>query len=144
MYCLGVKNAMWGIRARGEIDSLVEKLSCGHNTSKLTPESARRLIEGAVEYARNLGFAPHADYERAKLIFGDIDAAACSQTFEYGKDGKPYFIAGPNDDPLRCRQIVNSLSSRLGPQGHHFFMPALESDLPPDLVEMVHRDAEMG
>lgn len=123
MFCLGVKNAMWGIRSPSEVDVLAGKLSTGYKIVKLQPECARSLVEGAVEYARNLGFAPHDDYHRAKLLFGDIDAAACTEEFVYGRDGKPYFIAGPDDGPARCQQIIRTLNSRLGPDGHHFLIP---------------------
>lgn len=88
-----------------------------------TPECGRKLVEGAVEYAANFGLSPHADFLPARLIFGDIDAARCTATYEYGRDGKPCFIAGPYDGPQRCRQIVNSLHSRLGADGYHYTLP---------------------
>jgi hypothetical protein len=142
MYCLGVKNAIWNIRPFAEVESLAGKLSRGHKSVKLKPESARKLVEGAVEYARNLGFSPHDDYQRARLIFGDIDSAACTEEFVYGRDGKPYFIAGPHDDPMRCRQIVSTLNSRVGPEGHHFLMPVPAGDPLLDRVEAVDGDWE--
>jgi hypothetical protein len=128
MYCLGVKNAMWNIRSQSEVVSLAGKLSGDYKIVKLKPECTRKLVEGAVEYARKLGFAPHDDYQHARLIFGDIDSAACAEEFVYGRDGKPYFIAGPHDSPERCRQILSMLNSRLGPRGHHFFMPVAAGD----------------
>lgn len=128
MYCLGVKNALWNVRARGDVESLVGSLAPGYKIVKLKPECTRNLVQGAVDYARNLGFEPHPDYQLAKLIFGDIDASACTETFVYGHEGKPLFIAGPNDSSQRCRQIVNRLNSQLGPQGHHFIMPLDDAD----------------
>lgn len=137
MYCLGVKNAMWNIRSRSEIESLTSKWSRDYKIIKLKPECTRKLVEGAVEYARNLGITPHEDYQRARLIFGDIDGAACTEEFVYGRDGKPFFIGGPHDSPARCRQIIGMLNSRLGPQGHHFLMPVPAGDPLLDRVEMV-------
>jgi len=140
MYCLGVKNAMWNIRPRSDVESLAGKLSRNFKIVKLKPECARKLVESAVEYARNLGFGPHEDYQQARLIFGSIDGSACSEEFVFGKNGKPFFIAGPNDDPARCRQIVGTLNSRLGPQGHHFLMPVSGGDPLSDRVEIVRGD----
>jgi hypothetical protein len=135
MYCLGVKDVFWNIKFRSDVDSLVEKLQNTGKLVRLKPECARKLVEGSVEYARNLGFPPHDDYQRAKLIFGDINAGACTETFTYGKDGKPLFIAGPNDNSLRCRQIMNALHSRLGPDGYHYLVPLDEGELPEDMLE---------
>jgi hypothetical protein len=128
MYCLGVKNAMWNIQSRSDVESLAGKISAGHKVIRLKPECSRKLVEGAVEYARNLGFPPHEDYRQARLIFGDIDSAACTEEFVYGRNGKPMFIAGPHDSPARCRQIMATLNAKLGPQGHHFLVPVSEGD----------------
>src|SRR5260221_1818025 len=90
---------------------------------EIPPAPARRFVEPAVAYARNLGFPPHPDYHRAKLIFGEIDAAEASEELEFGKDGKPFFIAGPNDNQARCRQILATLERSCGPSGSHFMRP---------------------
>jgi hypothetical protein len=140
VYCLGVKDAMWNIRSRDEIESLAGKLMQDQKVIKMKPECTRKLVEGAVEYARNLGFPPREDYQRARLIFGDIDSAACSEEFVYGRNGKPFFIAGPYDGPARCRQILHILNSRLGPQGHHFLMPVDADDPQLESVEMIECD----
>src|SRR6266478_902718 len=90
---------------------------------EITPATARRFVESAVEYARGLGFPPHPDHHRAKLIFGAIDPAQATEELEFGKDGKPFFIAGPNDNQSRCRQILATLERSCGPGGSHFLMP---------------------
>ena len=83
----------------------------------------RKLIEDSVAYAAGLGIEPHRDYERVKRIFTDIDSSRCSLTFTFGKDGKPYFIAGPNDTTVKCQRILDSLHDRLGPDGFHYLIP---------------------
>ena len=40
----------------------------------------------------------------AKLILGGIDSGACTEEYEYGKDGKPLFLAGPHDSPAKLRR----------------------------------------
>jgi hypothetical protein len=37
-----------------------------------------------------------------------------------GKDGKPYFVAGPYDD---ARKIMAKLEKAVGRDGFHFIMP---------------------
>ncbi len=125
-YCLGVKNAIYGIASRSRYDSRIygDILEQGP-VRRLEPAASRKLVEGAIRYAADLGFSPHRDYHKAKYIFADIDPQECSEEFEYGgEDGKPQFIAGPYDTPHRCQQIVRTLHDRQGPEGFHFFMPA--------------------
>jgi hypothetical protein len=123
VYCLGVKNIIMNVvpRARYERE-LYDKLARQDKLIPLKPECARKLVEGAVEYALGLGLPPYPDYRVAKRIFGDISAEACTEEFTYGKDGKPLFINGPYDSPERCRQIASALQDHCGPDGFHFIM----------------------
>ncbi|MCH8923673.1 MAG: hypothetical protein IIA67_11075 [Planctomycetes bacterium] len=123
MYCLGVKNAFFNVVSRSEYDFRIYETAIRGGHVDLSPECGRNLVEGAVYYARDLGFSPHRDYRQAKRIFGDIDASGCQQQFVYGKDGQPMFIAGPDDGAMRCRQIIDTLAARCGPDGFHFTMP---------------------
>ncbi|MGA2032057.1 MAG: hypothetical protein ABSG68_07375 [Thermoguttaceae bacterium] len=127
LYCLGVKDVFLNVAPRAKyMADLYDKLVRRGSLIPLKPECARKLIEGAVAYALDLGIPPHADYRRASLIFGRIAADACTETYRYGKDGKPFFVAGPNDGPSRCEQIMSILENRCGPGGYHFLMPLME------------------
>ncbi len=124
VYCLGVKDVAFDIAPRSRYDwKIYGKMFGDYQVVDLEPEAACKLIEGAVEYARDLGLLPHPDYRKAKRIFGDVDADSCTEEFEYGKDGKPYFVAGPHDDRERCSQIISILTNRCGPNGFHYLMP---------------------
>jgi hypothetical protein len=127
MYCLGVKDAFANIVPRDAYqEDLYDKLADRSELIPLVPAAARKLVEGAVRYADDLGFSPHPDYHKAKAIFGDISAASCDEEFRYGKDGKPMFVNGPFDDPARCRHILKTLRDRLGPDGFHYILGNLE------------------
>ena len=67
-----------------------------------------------VEYARKLGFEPHADYGRAAGYLGAWDGE-CELTF--GRDGKPMYIFGPHDDG---EKIIRKLRRRLGDGNYDF------------------------
>jgi hypothetical protein len=128
VYCLGIKDVMVDIGSRERYERLVYgKLAQKYELVSLEPAAARKLIEGAVEYARQLGLPPHSDYAKAQRIFGDIDPTSCSQEFTYGKAGKPYFIAGPHDGPGRCRQVIDALTASCGPGGFHYLLPVSRS-----------------
>ena len=123
-YCLGVKNVTADITSRFDYDSrIAHKMRHRLGARPMSPAAARSLVEQAVAYAHSWGLAPHPDYHRAGLLFGNIDAAECREQFEFGKDGKPFFIAGPNDDQARCRHILATLAEHGGPDGFHYLMP---------------------
>jgi hypothetical protein len=123
-YCLGVKNVMAEIAGRYTYDTrIVQKTRSEFTVQEMQPAAARKFIEGAVAYARGFGIQPHPDYQKAKLLFGGIDPGECAETFEYGKDGKPFFVGGPNDTLERSRQIVRMLEQSCGPGGFDYLIP---------------------
>lgn len=132
-YCLGVKNAIADIAGRFTYESrIVRKLQSQFATRNLSPAAARKRVEGSVAYAAALGLHPHSDYHKAKLVFGDVDPGECTEEFEFGKDGKPYFIAGPNDTPERCRLILHTLERVCGPDGFLYTIPLMDSRILPE------------
>ncbi len=142
MYCLGVKNAMAEIAPRETYqENLYNKVARRTDWIPLQPEAARKLVEGAVRYAADLGFSPHADYHKAKAIFGDISAESCREEFRYGKDGQPLFVNGPFDDSARCRYIIKTLTDRLGPDGYRCVLHVSE---PEDVLRLTGGDEVLG
>ena len=114
VYCLGIKNAFFAIV---EADTYAKRLSMlpgADGFRHVHPACLRKLVEGAAAYADNLGFKPHPDYAAARQIFGDVEAAACPEHFEYGHEGKPFYISGPNETAAQSRAIVEQLQRRLG------------------------------
>lgn len=77
-----------------------------------------------MDYARGLGFPPHPDYREAARSLEGIDTATCREVFSFGHEGKPFFTSGPNETPARCRQILDTLRERVGPEGFHFTVHA--------------------
>src|SRR5947208_3030374 len=79
----------------------------------------QKLLAGAIEYARSLGFAPHADHRRARLLLADVDASQCAETFTFGKDGKPFYIRGPHESIAQAQ----SISRRIFDAGGDYVIP---------------------
>jgi hypothetical protein len=131
--CLGVKNVFLNIVPRAVYDvKIYDHLLKQGPVQHFKPECARKLVEGAVEYARSLELPPHPDYRVGKLIFGDISAEACAEQFVFGRQGKPFFFAGPHDNAARCEEILRTLSRVCGPGGYDFVVPlGPPVDLPP-------------
>lgn len=119
-FCLGIKNALFAVRPQSDYDDKINNYKLRENLEKMHPSCVRKLIERAVAYAKDLGFNPHPDYRLARQIFGDIDREACPMSFEFGRDGKPWFIAGPYDTPEKCKMILNTLKKRFGKEDFHY------------------------
>jgi hypothetical protein len=56
---------------------------------------ARKLLSDTD--ARSLGLEPYPDFAGVEPLFGNISAEACDVSFEFGLDGKPFYIPGPHD-----------------------------------------------
>jgi hypothetical protein len=122
VFCLGVKDAYFFIMSQSEYDDKIKSIKQDADFKSLPPECIRKLVESAEAYAGNLGFNPHSDYRSARKIFGDIDAEKCAMQFEFGKDGRPLFISGPNDTQAKCMKIMETLTKSCGPGGFHYMI----------------------
>ncbi len=122
VFCLGIKNAFFTIVNGERYRELVAGCQEQARLVPIDPACALKLVEQVIAYARDLGFAPHKDYHRARVVLGGIDAEACAKSFQFGKDNKPLFVAGPNDSPARCQQIMQTLARRCGPDGFHYLV----------------------
>jgi hypothetical protein len=122
-FCLGVKDAFAFFRSREDFhNALLPGLSQNARLRKVEPAYAKKLILDAIAYARNNGFEPHKDYNLASKVLRDIDETACKTEFTFGKDGRPLYIAGPNDSEARSKQVIDTLQRRFGSGGYHYLV----------------------
>jgi hypothetical protein len=115
-YCLGLKNTY--AMVNGDRDQMLDirsRIDQGYSLTPYDYEDARSLILGAVEYAGLLGFQPNEDWRDTRHI---IEAdRAYARKFTFGKDGKPYYIQGPDDD-------ARKVTSKLATIDHHYLVRA--------------------
>ncbi len=115
VFCRGVKDAFFTKLWEAEYESrLLGRVFADGGKEALSPACARRLVEGAVEYAQHLGFLPHADYRQGCRVFGGIDAAVCECAFAYGRNGRPCFLQSSTDSPDVVRRAMANLRARCG------------------------------
>lgn len=126
VFCLGVKNALFKVSNINDYEENFKlglfESHAGRDFFVIDPMCARKLIEGAVAYAEALGFGPHSDYQNAKALFGDIDTRESPDVYVYGKDGKPFYIRGPNESPAMAKSIVSQLHERCGEDGYQYMV----------------------
>ncbi len=107
IYCLGVKDS-FSVRLVG-LEELQDRLHSS-DAIAVAPSYALRFIQGAMEYVRSPGFAPHANTYEWLEIFWNTDPAECQEEFVYGYEGKPYYIGDPNDSIEKQTLVVDTLS----------------------------------
>jgi hypothetical protein len=78
-------------------------------------EVAQGMIFSACEYAEDLGFQPHKDFSKSRSHIGTWDGTI---RIECGRDGKPFYVNGPYDNPTR---IMETLKKSRG-EGNFDFM----------------------
>ena len=121
--CMGIKSAFSRTMHAAAYADFLARFRGSENFVQARPECLRKLVEGALAYAANLGFSPDPDYHSAKALFGGLDSGDCAREFEFGENGKPFYVSGPNDSPARIRSVMEKLSRKCGgPDGFHFMI----------------------
>lgn len=126
VYCLGIKNALVKTMPIPEYEKVfkpgIVKSHGGYAFTKIKPACARKLIEGAAQYAKDLGFNPHQDYHSLKMIFGEEKLGFCWSRYHYGKDKMPHYVKGPNESTADANKIVATLEKSCGAGNFHFHL----------------------
>lgn len=137
LQCLGVKDThfIYNIDPYSYREH-IEQMGVGMNVDfiKIDPNLAFNIIYGAVEFAEDCGFEPHKDFTKVtEYLLDDVGTIDFVEVRFGGKDGKPFFFAGPFDDSAK---IMATLQKNVG-DGNFDFVAALDPSaeiyLPDDL-----------
>lgn len=123
VFCLGAKNAFFSKIGADEFEGFLSNLF-PRAPVELSAGCGRKLVEDAVAFAGRFDLAPHADYKQACRVFGGINAKECDMVFEFGKDGKPLYVSGPNDSPAQIDRIMSKLAKHAGTGKFDFLIEA--------------------
>jgi hypothetical protein len=117
--CLGIKSVIAKKLTAVELQQMLSLTPTPYE--RCDPALAVKVVTTGHDYAAELDLKPAPEYQLASLIFGDIDPDSCAEEIKTGKDGKPFFVAGPDDD---VHVILNHLTDRLGPEGFDYMVAA--------------------
>jgi hypothetical protein len=126
--CLGLKNTLAnaGIppaRYRSEIRDKVFRAT----KSKDCPvELAHQMIYASIEYAEQFGFQPEKDFALNQYILEPRGELEEPYKLTFGRDGKPFFIAGPYDNVAR---VLRQLEKTAGPGNFDYVAPIGDMDV---------------
>ena len=118
VFCLGVKNTVGPqTLSDGKVRDRLYDLYGGYDDPPRSAplDLARHLVHGAVGYARALGFEPHKEFAHVVPYLGPAPDAC---RIRFGKDGLPFYISGPHDDP---RAVLGTLERTVGSGNYHYF-----------------------
>ncbi len=119
--CLGLKNtfcdadtalSIYETKIRSSINPKEEPVEC-------SIPLAHHIIYGAIEFAAQFAFKPHEDFELSQYVLEDINSIEPGEEIEFGKDGKPFYVAGPYDD---VEYITRQLQSKAGEGNFDFIL----------------------
>ena len=121
IYCLGVKNTFCnGNISLDDYEKLKLRMSQESSLITCAPKLANRIIYGAIEYARKLGFEPQKDFALSQFILDEPSNTDLLFDVEFGKDGKPLYIAGPDDN---IDYVIKQLSKNVGEGNFRYLLP---------------------
>ncbi len=78
------------------------------------------MIYGSIEYAAQFGFTPQEDFALSQYVLAPRGELEEPYHLTFGKNGKPFFIAGPYDNAAR---ILRQLEKNPGPGKFDYFAP---------------------
>ncbi|MGH3889890.1 MAG: helix-turn-helix domain-containing protein [Pseudonocardiaceae bacterium] len=121
VYCLGVKNALGpDVMNDRDLPSFLHMFFSAFGDAATPIEApldlARHLVWGAVDYARELGFGPHPDFQPTH---GHLGTWQETSDITFGRDGVPFYVQGPYDSPA----VIRTLTRSVGAGNFHFVAP---------------------
>jgi len=127
--CLGLKDTFCNAgfspyRYRSEV---VGKIF-DETPAQCPPALAHQIIYGGIAYARQFGFEPQRDFALSQHILDPHDSWETSEEVEFGRDGKPFYIAGPHDNP---KLIVKKLEAMAGAGNYDYIVEVGSRQVPP-------------
>lgn len=125
--CLGLKSTFCNADLSPEkvASDLLPKQYPDRNSRSLEIDHAQEIIFGAIGYAAKLGFDPDPDFNLSRYVLGPEILPHHRNIRFGGKDGKPFYVAGPNDDAPR---VIQKLTERLGKDNFDFTAPLVIPD----------------
>jgi len=122
--CLGLKNTFCNadFSLSRYNTELVRRVYQDEDAVQCSRDMAHQIIYGAIAFARGLGFKPNSDFDLSQYVLDEPGSLEAPE-IEFGRDGKPLFIAGPDDNVPR---ILRQLESTAG-RGHFDYLYGIDN-----------------
>ena len=127
-YCLGIKDVAFRSMNADEWATFLDASEYAMPLSPIDPGFGRKLLRDLAAWSASMGFAPHPDFAAVERLFGTVSADTCTTEFQFGREGKPFYIQGPSDTPAQARQRLAQVSRATGGSGKFLLVEADEVD----------------
>jgi hypothetical protein len=112
VFCLGIKDAMIKTVDGEQFADSVDALGAAVPLVPVDPTYARKLLREVATWAAANGFPAYRDFAAVERLVGDVDANACDATFQFGRDGKPFYVPGPFEPSGELHRRLDQLAKR--------------------------------
>ena len=121
-YCLGVKDTFGnaGLSPARYQSEIRNKIFRELKPQECPIELAHQMIYQSIDYAAQFGFQPEKDFAYTQYLLAPRGELEEPYQLTFGKDGKPFFIAGPHDNAAR---ILRQLEKTAGQGNYHYLAP---------------------
>ena len=115
VFCMGIKNTSH-IFAMPEAEFLPflenHYALVGLDYKDYDPNYVQNVIWGGYKYGQSLGFGAtkYSDFDVNQYILDPLDQIKPVK-IPFGKDGKPFYLSGPNDSP---QKVIAKLTQKVG------------------------------
>lgn len=118
-YLLGLKNTFARAnysRSRYQ-DEIYNGIFAKVKSQKCPLELAHQMIYQSIDYAAQFGFEPEKDFAISQLLLQPRGELEEPYHLTFGRNGKPFFVAGPRDNAQR---IIRQLEKTAGPGNYDY------------------------
>lgn len=128
--CLGLKDTFFiEFEDIYELKKEILEINIGvMDYEEIEPNLFFNYVYGAIEYAEDLGFKPHKDFKITEYILDDAEEIEFVD-IEFGFNGRPLFVAGPNDN---INSLMAILDKNIGRENYDYFLGAKNEELDGD------------
>lgn len=143
-YCLGVKDCFAFFETAAGYQQLVSGIREHERLRRVDAGTIKTYVLDLVDWAKAIGFQPAAGFRYCTGIFQGIQEDPAVK-FQYGREGIPFYINGPNDTPAIIAEIVRKLTAyqqRTGEQAHYTIGGPAVTQLPVEIATAPHRALE--
>jgi len=116
LLCVGIKDTFVNFNyPLSDYEEMKEKMCEQLDVDKVDYTLVHNIIFASIEYAEDLGFKPHKDFNSiSKYILEEDTEAVELLEIECGKNGKPLFLATNFYTPAQTSGIINQLIKTVG------------------------------
>lgn len=119
-FCLGVKDVHLRSASGGEVGRLLAMMDEVDPMAAVEPAYARKLLSELAAWSASYGLQPHPDFARVEPLFGDVQSADSDASFQFGRNGKPFYVAGRFEPPPAVRRRIEQLRKQVGDEGFDY------------------------